>query len=430
MKRTSLNRLWAIGLALILAVSAFVPSARAATTHASPVTITVWTAYTHATLSAFNHLIGEFEAAYPNITVNEISSANYNALLQKESSAIVAGNTPTVAQAYEEWTAQFVKDGAVQDLTPYVNGKQGLSKVQIKDFFPKMWADGLLGTKRYLMPFSKSDIVLYFDGPLLRKYGITSPPRTWAQFAADAKKVTVISGGHPSQWGMTYQLDESDFYAWEYEWGGKVLNRHNRAAFGNKTGAAPLAFFRSLAEKQYVIVSPTANYQDQTDFDNGKSAFDVGSIAGLPYFLSGAKPGVGVGVAPFPAGPKHQATEIYGAPLIMFNKATSAEKHAGWLFMKFITEPKQTAYWSEQTGYMPVRQSAVKLMKGYYAAHPQFRASVDELKYALNEPALVGWAKARDDIGTYMQAALTGSKSPVEAVKEAANQVDSDLAQQ
>ncbi len=107
-------------------------------------------------------------------------------------------------------------------------------------------------------------------------------------------------------------------------------------------------------------MSPTANYQDQTDFDTGKSVFDVGTIAGLPYYISGAKQGVGVGVAPFPAGPKHQATELYGAPLIMFNKATAAEKQAGWLFMKFISQPEQTAYWSEQTGYMPVRQSAVK----------------------------------------------------------------------
>ncbi len=162
MKHTTLTRLWAIGLALVLAISAFVPSARASTSHASSVTITVWTEYTHSTLDAFNHLISEFEAAYPNITVNETSSANYNALLQKETSAIVAGNTPTIAQAYEEWTAQFVKDGAVQELTPYVNGKQGLTKAEIKDFFPKMWADGLLGKKRYLMPFSKSDIVLYY----------------------------------------------------------------------------------------------------------------------------------------------------------------------------------------------------------------------------------------------------------------------------
>ncbi len=69
-------------------------------------------------------------------------------------------------------------------------------------------------------------------------------------------------------------------------------------------------------------------------------------------------------------------------------------------------------------------------MKSYYAKNPQFRASVDELEYAVNEPALVGWAKARTDIGTDIQAALTGSKSPMAAVKDAATQVNSDLSQQ
>lgn len=429
MKATLFTRLGSIAVALAIAASTYIPAARASRSH-SPVTVTIWTAYNRAQAAAFNTLISEFEAKYPSIKVDMVSSPNYGALLQKEQSAVFAGNPPTIAQAYEEWTQQFVKSHAVQDLTPYIKGKDGLTKKDIADFFPKVWQDGLLGKTRYMMPFSKSDIVLYFDGPMLRKYGIKSPPKTWAELAKDAKKLTINDNGHLSQWGMTFQVDTSPWYAWEYEWGNTVLNKHGKAAFGNKNGARPVAFFANLVKNKSMVVAQSANFQDQADFDAGKTAFDIGSIAGLSFFLAGAKPGVGVGVAPFPAGPKARATEFYGAPFVMFNKAATDEKKAGWQFLKWITQAKQSMYWSEQSGYIPIRKSELKLMRKYYLQHPQLRAAYQELGYALIEPSHLGWTKARTDIANALQAALTGSKSPMDAMREAADQVNNDLTQQ
>jgi multiple sugar transport system substrate-binding protein len=228
---------------------------------------------------------------------------------------------------------------------------------------------------------------------------------------------------------MTYQVDESDWYAWEHEWGNQVLNASNQAAFGNAKGAAPLAFFAGLANKKELVISTTANYQDQTDFDSGKAAFDLSSSAGLSYEISGASPGVQVKVAQMPAGPATQATELYGAPFTVFSKATAAQKQAAWLFLKFITEPAQTAYWAMNTGYMPVRRSALNTpaLKAYYAKYPDRLAAVNQLDAAVLEPALNGWEKAINDIDTQMSAALTGSKDPTAAMQQAASQVNGDL---
>ena len=68
------------------------------------------------------------------------------------------------------------KNNAIEDLTPYVTAANGLSAADIKDFYTSMWADGMLDGKRLMMPFSKSDIVLYYNPALLAKYGIMSPP--------------------------------------------------------------------------------------------------------------------------------------------------------------------------------------------------------------------------------------------------------------
>jgi ABC-type glycerol-3-phosphate transport system substrate-binding protein len=429
MMHTRSRRLLAAA-AVLASISGTLLPARAAVSHAG-VTITVWHEYSKGNLAAFNHLIAAFEAANPSITVQQAASVNYNALFQKLQSAIFAGNPPTLAQAYEDQVEQFdTKNHAVVDLTPVIKGPQGLSTADIQDFYTSMWADGMLDGKRLMMPFSKSDIVLYYNPALLAKYGITAPPATWSQFAADCAKVTQISNGRAGQWCMTYQVDESTWYAWEHEWGNPVLNAKHQPTFATAQGAAPLAFFANLVKKQEMVVSTTANYQDQADFDAGKTAFDISSSAGLVYEVEGAKPGVVVKVAPLPAGPSGQHTELYGAPFAMFNKATPAQQQAAWLFLKFITEPAQTAYWSIHTGYMPVRRSAVKLpvLAGYYKQYPDRLAAVNQLDNAVLEPPLNGWEKAISDIDTQMAAALTGTTSALAAMRQAAGEVSSDLA--
>jgi ABC-type glycerol-3-phosphate transport system substrate-binding protein len=416
----------AVLLAIIFGVGSL--PANASRPHAQ-VTVTVWTAYTKGLLDAFNALTTQFEKAYPNISIQEVSSVSYTALQQKEESAILANNTPTIAQAYESWVQQYEQSGAVQNLAPYINNKKsGLSKKDIADFFVGDWRDGLLGKSRVMMPFSKSDIVLYFDGPMLRRAGIKSPPSTWTQFAADCAKLTKGPAGHPTQWCTTLQAPESEWFAWEQEWGNKILDKSNHAAFNSKAGAAPIAFFQNLVKKGEMVISQTANYQDEADFDAGKTAFDIGTSAGLTYEIAGAKPGVAVGEAEFPAGPKGRVTELYGAPLMMFKNASPAEKQAAWTFMKWLTEPKQTAYWAEHTGYMPVRRSALPLMKSYYVHNPQQRASVQEQDVAKVEPTLAGWSKASNDVNSILLQALTNQFSALDAVRKAASQVNTDLA--
>lgn len=430
MSRSRVLRVCTAVVMLSLVSTRIAPRVQAVPSRANPVTVTIWTAYTGGLLSAFDTLSKRFQTLYPYIKINEVSSTGYSTLLPKEQSAVFAGTTPTLGQAYESWTSQFAKSNAVQDLAPYINGKLGLSKAQIADFFPKIWADGRIGKRRYMMPFSKSDIVLYFNRAMLRRAHISQPPKTWSQFAADCKKVTVRRGGTVSQWCTTFELSEPQWYSWEREWGNTVVRR-NRAAFATRQGAAPVAFFANLVKKKEMVVSTTANYQGQADFDAGKTPFYFGTSAGLTYVIAGAKPGVETAVAPFPAGPMHQATEMFGAPLIMFSKASAAEKRAGWLFMKWLTEPRQTAYWAMHTGYMPVRQSALKLpaMKKFYRQNPQQRASVAELKYAFVEPTMAGWTKASSDIATNLAQALNGQVSPLQAMRNAAAQVNSDLAQ-
>jgi len=55
-------------------------------------------------------------------------------------------------------------------------------------------------------------------------------------------------------------------------------------------------------------------------------------------------------------------------------------------YIGFVSDPENTVFWAQNTGYMPVRKSAVEseAMKTYFAEFPQFKTAVDQL--ALTRP--------------------------------------------
>jgi multiple sugar transport system substrate-binding protein len=430
MRRTGLARAGVAALALAVGLGSTVPGAHAARQHAN-VTVTFWTAYTGKLGTTFNQLINNFQAKNPGITVNQVVSTSYTTLFPKEQSAVLAGGLPTAGQAYENWTAQFAKSHVIANLAPYISNKSyGLSSAGIKDFFPKLWADGNLGKNRYMMPFSKSDQVLYYNPNILKATGIKSPPKTWAEFAKDSAKVTKIQDGRATQWGSSWEISESTWYTWMKDWGSPVLNSKRHAVFANKDGLAAVQFFANLVKKQEAVFYPGTGFAGEADFDAGKTAFYVSTSAGLSFVLGAAKPGVVVKEAPIPAGPKGHATQMFGANFVIFSTAPAAERVAAWKFLRYITLPAQTAYFSINTGYMPVRKSALQQsdIKAYYKAHPDQKAPINSLAFAYVEPSYPQWTKARTDIESALGAALSLKESVPSAMKAAQSQANADMA--
>lgn len=428
MNRRGFTRLSLVGVLAAIGLTSLAVPAHAAKPHAVT-DVTFWTAYTGGLGTAFSALASQYEQNH-GVHINDIVSANYTALFQKEQSAVFAGGLPQAGQAYENIAATLVKNGAITRLETYVkNKKSGLTKKEIADFPKGIWNDTKLGGRQYMVPFSKSDIVLYYNPAILKASGISKPPTTWDQFAADSKKVTKTSGGHPTQWGATFEVSESTWYAWMKEWGAPVLGKNHKPVFASKAGMAPVNFFVNLAKKGYVLFSTQSGFPGEADFDAGKTAFYVGTSAGYTFVKGGAKPGVQVLESQFPAGPKGRATELFGANMVIFSNNTIAQKTAAWNFLKWLVSPQQTAYWAIHTGYMPVRKSAFKLaeLKQYYSQNPSLDAAAKQLNHAVVEPAFPQWTKMQADIATGLGAALTLSTPASTAMKNAQTQATADL---
>jgi multiple sugar transport system substrate-binding protein len=150
----------------------------------TPVTLTFWSPFTNRELKVMDAGLAKFHKRYPWITVKSVGAITADKL----TAAIHAGNPPDVASMFEtDNLGAFCNSGAWQDLNHYIDA-DNFDMNQ----FPKTIRDyTAYKDKRCALPFLADSYGLYYNKALLAKAGITQPPKTVDELAADAKKLTV-----------------------------------------------------------------------------------------------------------------------------------------------------------------------------------------------------------------------------------------------
>ena len=166
----------------------------------NPVEITFWHAMQSAQGESLTKLINEFNATHPRYKIMPTAIANYNSLQQKTTAALTSGQPPVITQAYENWVANYMLGNRLTPIENFVKDPSiGLSQAEINDFYPIMWQDGYMPDgKMWMMPFNKSNLVMYYNIDMLKEAGFNAPPKTWNEFATMVKALTKEDG---SQWG-------------------------------------------------------------------------------------------------------------------------------------------------------------------------------------------------------------------------------------
>ena len=417
--------------AAILASTLSISSGAARAAHptaASPVVVDYWENLSYQPAKGdLQYMIDAFNKSHPGILLKPLAFSNASVLQPKLLAAIQQGHPPALSQTDAFAVATYVDEGAVQDLTPYVKGSNGLSTAQLKDYFAPQLQNGYYRGKLYSMPFNDTSVtVLWYNPTLTRAAGITAMPRTWAEFARDCAKLT--KGGN---WCMdTTDNEETLWEPMVRQWGGQLVNgAGTKTAFNSSAGVNALDYFVQLVKKGYVHHTNSATSQWQTDFASGHVAFEVYSSEGA----AGTQQIIGnrftMGAAPMPAGPFSNDDGNAGDNIFMFKGAAPAVKAAAWTYIKWATQPYWTAWWSEHLDAAPVRRSAVPLMakSGFLASHPLVAVPITELGRAYFSPTVSGWAKAQGDIDTAMSKAMLGQETSAQAIANAAVKVDHDI---
>jgi len=131
------------------------------------------------------------------------------------------------------------------------------------------------------------------------------------------------------------------------------------------------------------------------------------------------------GVAMLPAN-KRRGSPTGGGNFYIFAKTTPQQREAALNFIKWVTSPQRAAQWGIDTGYVAVRADAweTSAMKKYAADFPPAAVARDQLQYAVAELSTHDNQRVTKALNDGLQAALTGTKTPEQAMKDAQREAE------
>ncbi len=394
-----------------------------------PVPITFWHANPGPIGGILGALVSQFNATHPRYRVRAEFVGNYTALNQKVMSAVAAGAQPDAAQAgVYGAVAEYLNESLIVPVQRFIDGPDGLSKQSLSDIFPGFLEDNTiaLGSTPTLVswPFNKSVMVLYYNGTMLKSLRL-GVPRTWDEFVSALQRV--VKAGKAAA-GMGWTPGSDFFAALLIQNGGRLLSPDEKQVqFHSEAGVRAIAFLKDLYDRKLMYL--TKQYDWQNDLVAQKICFAASTIVSQQYIQQDLKGAWDLGVAPLPAGSR-KATILFGSNGVIFARAKPEAQAGAWAFFKWWAEPQQTALWSVQSHYLPLRRSALdhQIMKHEFAQDPRQRVALDSLEYAHPMPDNVAaWVRIDPVLTDAITKAVTGLQAPKDALQEAAARANTIL---
>jgi len=377
-------------------------------------------------------LVDEFNAEHPEMPVRAYNMSRYQALSQKIIASVAAGQPPTISQAYESWTSEMREAGVIECLQPWADGGEGLGPEDWRDFH-QVFLDECRDEEGRLwsFPFNKSVRSLFINRDFFRARGFDPdrPPETWERWREMSLAMTADTDGdgRNDTWGTTGRNSVTVFGNLLLQNGGDFFSADGRrCTIAEEPGVQALRFMWDLLGSRKMGYA-TFDYSYQNEFKAGRVGMMESSSVSLS-FLRG-KIEFELGVAPLP-GEKTRTALIQGTNLVIFKKATEAQKRTAWEFIRFLTSPENATRWSIATGYAPLRKSCMDQpdMRALLDKVPGLEATYDQLATARSEPSNAAWFAGRKYLEEgAIQRVMRGKADPAEALRKTAKKIDAEI---
>lgn len=359
----------------------------------APVEITFWHAMNGDLEKSLQKLTDEFMEQNPNITVTLQNQSSYKDLQQKITATVASPkDLPTLTQAYPDWMFNPITDGLVMDLTPYIENET-LKFDNYDDILASFREAAKIDGKIYGMPFNKSTEVLWYNKTLFDELGLT-PPSTYDELVEVSKKIYEEKGIPGAGFDSL-----NTYYTTFLKSEGKVFD--NNFDVTSEESAKAVNYYLEGVKEGYFRIAGTDNYLSGP-FSNENVGMYIGSNAGENYVKQGVGDKFEVAVAPYPT----NASLQQGTDLYVFSSATAEQKTAAYEFLKFVTSTEKQIQWASETGYMPVRQSAIDSEE--YKNSGSLIAPIlsDATKNLYTNPVITGADAAYREAGTVLESVL------------------------
>ncbi|HEY3179067.1 MAG TPA: ABC transporter substrate-binding protein [Casimicrobiaceae bacterium] len=369
-------------------------------------------------------LAADFEKENPGVRVRPIYSGSYQESIAKALTAVKSGEPPVTSILLSTDMYTLIDEDAIVPFDDLV--KTADDQAWLKSFYPGFMENSQTGGKTWGIPFQRSTVVLYYNKEAFKEAGLdpNKPPATWKEMVDYAQKLTKRdASGRVTQWGV--QIPSSGFPYWLFqglaiENGVNLMNAAGTETYYDKPEVIEaLQYWVDLVKRYKVHPEGIVEWgTTPKDFFERKVAMVWTTTGNLTNVRSNAK--FDFGVAMLPAN-KQRGSPTGGGNFYLFKKSTPAQREAAFKFIKWVTTPQRAAQWGIDTGYVAVRAEAweTAAMKQYVAGFPPAAVARDQLPYAKAELSTHDNQRVTKALNDGLQAALTGTKTPEQAMKDA-----------
>jgi sn-glycerol 3-phosphate transport system substrate-binding protein len=364
-----------------------------------------------------------FEKDNPGIKIKAIYAGTYQDTLVKALTAFKSGEPPDIAVLLSTDMFTLIDEDAVTPFDALL--KTAADKAWVKSFYPAFMDNSQTGGKTWGIPFQRSTVVMFWNKDAFKVAGLPDKaPDNWDELVADGSKLTKRdAAGNVSQWAI--EIPSTGFPYWLFQ----GLTTANDVRLMNQAGTQTyfdkpeviqaLQFWVDLSHKYKI--QPTGTIEWGTtpkDFFERKTAIMWTSTGNLTNVRKNAPFAFGVAMLPAHHG---RGSATGGGNFYLFKKMTDEKRAAALKFVKWMTTPERAADWGIATGYIAVRPDAweTPAMKKYVADFPAAAIARDQLKYSVAELSTHDNQRVTKALNDGIQAALTGAKTPEQAMKDA-----------
>jgi sn-glycerol 3-phosphate transport system substrate-binding protein len=371
-----------------------------------------------------DNLAAGFEKEHPNVKVNPVYAGNYDDTRIRALAAHKAGQPAQLSVLFSIDLYELLEQDLIVPFDEMATSAE--DKAWLKSFYPALMLNGTYKGKVYGIPFQRSTIVLYWNKDAFKEAGLDpeKPPASWDEMRAMAAKlVKKDSAGNVQRWGV--MVPSTGYPYWMFQ----AFSRQNgqdlmtpdgtRTNFAHPDVIKALEYWVGLGRKDGVMPAGTVEWGTlRQNFIEGKTAMMWHTTGNLTAVKDSAKFAFGVTMLP---ASKQRGSPTGGGNWSLFKKSTSAERKAAFDFIKWITAPERAAEWSIATGYVAVSPAAYETpkLKSYVSGFPAAAVARDQFKFATPELSTFQTGRVRKSLDDAIQAALTGSKTPADALKTA-----------
>jgi multiple sugar transport system substrate-binding protein len=326
------------------------------------------------------------------------------------------------------WPDEFIKAGYLLDVTNRVTSdmKSGI--------FPAAWNGVTRNGKVYGMPWLMDVKYFMYNTDILQQAGFTAPPKTWEELVNQAN---VIKQKGLAEFPITWSWNQKEGVTCDYAVllfgnGGAFVDANGKAVFNNEKGVQALSWMKQTIDAG--LSNPSAVSSDEmaveANFLAGTSAFAVNwlfqysdsndatksQIAGkvafapMPVFAAGAAAGV-----------KGSSVDGSSSFAVM---ATTPYPDQTWKFLTYLASNEVQMKYSAEM--LPIWQADFEgdnlaKLKAATPTNPvTVPAFLAQFPFANERPTVSYYNEASAALQLAIQEALTGVKSPQQALDEAA----------